>query len=231
MPYQTRSLSSLQARLADRYEHVPFWTAEEARLAINEGLRIWNLLVAQWKGRVVVPTVANQVWYQTPAGILFPLRMDIGTTPLVQTTFYDMDLGEPNWEAETTATGGSVPGTVTLWIPAGFTLFAIWPADPTGALQLSVDGIVPAPILVLPTDFLDLGDEEVHVLLGYALHVLAFKVGGPVFTDTFPLYKAFIAHAAMKNDRLLQVKAFRQLLGIQSKQDSVPGKPSSVPLT
>lgn len=228
MPYQITTLATLQARLADKWEGVPFWTAEEARLAINEGLRWWNLLVGAWKQRVVIASGANQVWYNTPATLLYPLKIDWDSAPMVQSTFGDLDLGRPKWEGETTGTTGA-PNVPTLWVPGGFTLVAIWPADASGTGSFGIDGVTPAPVLVAPTSFIDLGEEEISVLLGFALHIAAFKLGGERFAATMPYYTAFLRHAALKNARLLKVKAFRELLGRHRKEDSVPGPPEAVP--
>lgn len=228
MAYQISTLSTLQARLGEKYESVPFWTAEEGRLALNETLRMWNLLVGFWKTRVELTTVANQVWYVPPSPILYPLRVDFELAPMVQTPLFDLDLGRPLWEGETTASPDA-PQVPTLWVPAGFTLFAIWPADALGQRSLVVDGITHAPILTLPGDFIDIGEEEVNVFLGYALHILTFKVGGTRFADTIPLYKAFLQHALLRNDRLLVSKAFRALLAKSTRRDSVPGPAAVVP--
>jgi hypothetical protein len=229
MPYQITSLATLQARLADKWEGVPYWTNEEARLALNEGIRWWNLLTAYWKVRVVVVTNPLQTWYCLPTGMIYPLKLDFGSIPMVQTDYLDIDLARPNWEAETTATGGGVPNLPTLWIPGATNLFAIWPADAAGNRTIAMDGIKTAPVLQAPGDFIDLGEEAISALLGFALHVAAFKNGGERFRETLDYFKAFIALAAEENKRLLEVKAFRQLLGRMTRRDSNPGPPTSVP--
>jgi hypothetical protein len=228
MAFTTTTLAQLEARLADRYESVIFWTAEEARLAINEALRVWNLLIGYWKARVLIPTIAGQTWYPTPPRLLYPVRMDFGNAPLVLTSLFDLDMGHPSWEGETTATSGN-PASPMVWVPLGFTQFAIWPADALGQNSLVIDGVTLAPQLVLLTDYLDLGEEEIGVLLGYALHVLTWKVGGERFAATLPFYQAFLKDAMARNDRLASFKAFENLADTSGKEDSVAGPPRVVP--
>lgn len=227
MSYTQSTLHTLRPRLQDVYEGVVFWTDEEARLALNEALRWWNLFTAQWKARTTIVSVADQVWYTTPPALLLPLRIDCSSKPLVFNSIFDLDLGHPNWEGETTATSG-VPDIPTLWGRAGFTKFAIWPADHPGNRQLVFDGIAPAPVLVHDPDFVDLGDEEIHSLLCEAVHLLAFKAGSGRFADTLPLHQAFLAHAKLKNTRLFASRAFRKLLGEGTKRDSVAGPAQAV---
>lgn len=228
MPYQITTLGQLLPQLAARYESTVFWTTTEGTNAINEALRTWNVLSSFYKGRKTFTTVANRVWYPVPSGMLFPFRMDGESTPLVQTTFYDLDLGRPNWEAETTATVG-VPSLPTLWVPGGVTLFAIWPADAAGGKVFTIDGLLPAPVLVNPGDFIDLGEEEIGALLDYALHLLSFKVGGQIFADQLPRYQAFLAHVGTRNERLFSNQAFRKLLNKYTDVDSTPGPAQAVP--
>jgi hypothetical protein len=228
MAFTTSTLALLQARLADRYESTMFWTAEEGRLAINEALRVWNLLIGYWKARAQIITQPGQVWYATPAPLLYPIRMDFGNLPLVLTSFFDLDLGRPNWEGETTHTADA-PGTPFVWVPLGFSQFAIWPADAAGNNSIMIDGVQAAPQLVYPTDVLDLGEEEIGILLGYALHVLTWKVGGERFAATRPFYQAFLKDAMDRNARLASFKAFEGLVDTSGKEDSVPGPPNVVP--
>jgi hypothetical protein len=228
MPYQITTLSQLLPQLEARYESTVFWTPTEATNAINEALRTWNILVSFYKGRKTFLTVANQVWYPVPAGMLFPFRMDGVSTPLVQTTFYDLDLGRPNWEGETTATAG-VPSEPALWVPAGVTRFALWPADAIGGSLFTIDGLLPAPVLVGGGDYIDLGEEAIGALLDYALHLLSFKVGGDTFTRLIPRFQHFLAAVATRNERLFSNQAFRKLLGKYTDVDSTPGPAQAVP--
>ena len=58
MPYQAVTLATLRTRLQNRYGNVAFWSNEEARLALNEALRYWNLFTGRWRTRIVLATTA-----------------------------------------------------------------------------------------------------------------------------------------------------------------------------
>ena len=61
MTYTAITLADLKVDMAQRYDESIFWTAEEARLAINEALRDWNLLVGRWSRRLTLSTGAGTV--------------------------------------------------------------------------------------------------------------------------------------------------------------------------
>jgi hypothetical protein len=109
MPYTTYTLAALIGLLTGRWDGTPFWTGEEARLALNEGLRLWNLYTGTWTRRVVLsPTVIDQVWYAVPGTLTWAARLTINGVPLGPPVgLADLDDGRPGWEAEHTATGGA----------------------------------------------------------------------------------------------------------------------------
>jgi hypothetical protein len=214
MPFQQVTLATLQQELEDKWESVPFWTAAEATVALNEGLRLWNMFTAQWKQRITIATGAGQVWYSLPSTMIFNMRFEFDQFPVEQSTIGDLDNGRPNWEAETTATGADVPTRPSLWAPAGLNLFAIWPADNAGGGSLVVDGVRSTPVLVNPGDFVDLGQHEHHAILGYALHHAAFKEGGQRWQATMRHYQEFIKAAGDLNARLRASTFFRKIMGL-----------------
>lgn len=214
MAYTAVTLATLQSQLGDRWEDVPFWTDEEARLALNEALRVWNLLTGQWKRRVTQTTTANTVWYTLPSMIIANARVEFNGRPLEQTSLTELDNGRPNWENEKTNSGGSVPTRPALWAPAGLTLMAIWPADAAGSNSLVIDGVRATPTLARTDDYIDIGQEELNAILGYALHAVSLKAGGSIFRATLPHYKTFITAAADKNDRLRASNMYRWAMGL-----------------
>ena len=161
----------------------------------------------------MLPTVANQVWYALPSTLVFDLRATCNLRPLDPVSLFALDRFRSTWETETTASGGAVPSRPTRWLPVGLTLFAIWPADATGGNSLAIDGVRATPSLSALTDYVDLGAEEESALLGYALHVLTFKLGGARFQATFSLRQAFLQAALDQNDRLRASTYFRAALG------------------
>lgn len=230
MTYQQVTLAQLQVLLADRYENVPFWTTAEATSAINESLRLWNMLTGYWKKRETVSTVAGEHWIAVNSTLLYQLRMTWEDFPMELSSIGDLDNGRSGWEADTvggTRTDGEpLPNRPFVFAPAGLNLFAIWPADAT-AHQITVDSVRETPVLSAAGDYIDIGQEELHAILGYALHYLAFKEGGARFADTQDYYKQFIGAAAIKNAKLNASMFFRNAMGLDLNRKQ---RPMAVPL-
>lgn len=226
MPYTQFTLTELQQQLAVKWESVPFWTATESTFALNEAFRIWNMLTGVWKGSatVVTPTVSPSPWLAVPSGIMYPIRMTWASTgySLGRSSIGDLDNGRVNWEAENTATGGSVPNKVKVFAPAGLTLFAIWPYDAVGGNRINVEGVVYAPQLVNPTDTVDINNDSLQPILGYALHYAAFKEGGARWAATQGYYKEFLLAAMDQNDRLATSALFRKAAGLDINRGQRP---------
>lgn len=214
MPYQTITLTQLLARLAERYESQPFWTSDQARRAINEGLRIWSLVTGTWQTAFASTTVPNDPYQVVSGTMVKGTRVTINGQRLYLSSIYAFDHSIRNWEGTTTATAGA-PSRPMYWAPVGLTEIAIYPADATVlGLPLVVDGVRQSPILVNGGDFLDLGDEEINTLLGYALHVLAFYKGAEALAKTRPLYVAFIHAAAKRNAVFAASNLYRKMVGV-----------------
>lgn len=223
MPYQSVTLAMLKTRLAERYESSAFWTAEEARLVINEALRVWQLLTAYWKTQLSVSTPAASPWVTIPNTAFLPLRVQWGATgkSLLQGSLASFDYGRSTWEHETTATAG-LPSTPTDWAPAGARLIAIWPADNAGGNTLLVDVAATTPVLVADGDFIDISGAELNAILGFALHLLAFKEGGTRFAATIVHRVAFYNQAAELNSRLRASAFFKKFLTLDRHRYEVP---------
>jgi hypothetical protein len=125
-----------------------------------------------------------------------------------------MDYGYPGWWTQNTKTGGNVPTTPQKWLPLSLAIIAIWPADAVGGNLLTFEGIGNTPQLVNSTDFIDIGNEELNSIVGYALHTLAFKEGGARFESTLPYFVNFLQAAAGENDQLQLSAEFRHITGV-----------------
>ncbi len=204
-------------RLRDRIEGVPFWEDAEALLAFNEGLRFFNLLTAYWHGQTTLVTVANQYLYLLPTTLLYRTRLEILGLPMSPSSREDLNNGRYQWRSETTATGGDVPTRPMLWAPVSLRSFYIWPADAVGGNVITVDGVATTPVLVEDGDTIDLGDDLLNVLLGYSLHAMAFKKGGPFFAATQSYFKDFLVMAAEENDQIKTSKAYRRFMGLDHR--------------
>ena len=213
MPYTSVTLAQLRVQLAARWEGSPFWTDEEARLAINETLRVWNLLVGAWRKRVVLPTIVNSPYYTVPSSGFCVFRVAWNQHPLDLSSVADLDDGRPSWRGETTAAGGSIPTTPVVWAPLGFTRFVLWPADASLVNSLTLDLVAPAPVLIYEFSAVDLNAADLNVLLGMALRLAAFKTPGPRFTLLEGLERAFYQAAAVQSAQFRASALYRALIG------------------
>ena len=228
MAYTTVTLARLKIGMAERWDDVAFWTEEEARLAINEALREWNLLVGRWSTSVTLSTGAGTVEYATGATLLYNTRVKVNGAPLIAASTLEMDLARPSWRRETTASGGDVPTTPIHWAPISLQRIAIWPATAgIGVNNLIVSGVAATPVLVEDGDTVDLGEELHDPLLDFALHIAAFKEGGARWQATLPYLTEFLKMAAQENSLLKASKAFRRFAGLDRRRDLHPTKDES----
>jgi hypothetical protein len=233
MAYQQYTLAQLQTLLEDKWEHKPYWVTEEATLALNEGLQTWNLLTGRWKRRVILETAVAPAYawdYGLPDAITYRTRVTFNGAPLTPSAIGDLNMGRPSWQTETTLTGGDVPDRPTVWVPVSLQLIYIWPADGVGHNALTIDGVADTPVLVNPGDYVDLGEDDLSVLLGFALHVASFKKGGPWFAATFPYYQAFLKAAAAENQIITTALFYRRAMGT-AMRDLTPIQSPSVPVS
>lgn len=233
MPYQQVTLAQLKVLMTQQWDASAFWTDEEARLAINEALRLYNLFTGFWKVRIPpIVTVAGQVFYAVPGSLTVNLRMTFNLLSMTIGSLDEYDNGRPNWQAESTVDGGDVPTRPKAYIPVGLKTFAIWPRDAVGGGSLLVDGVSATPILLADGDFLDLGQEELTILLGEALHVAAFKersAGNGRWAATAIKHKAFLSACADKNKRLATNAYFRKYLGLDQEKTRRPQRRADAP--
>lgn len=184
---------------------------------------MWNGITGFWRDRITQAAVPNDNYVALPGHLAYRSRLEFNTVPLNPTSLVDLDAGRPSWEGETTATAG-VPATPRVWAPVSLDLVVIWPAPApaTSNGTLTIDGIANTPILVNDADFIDLGQEEFSQLLGYALHVAAFKYGGELFASTMPLYQAWIKAAGERNDQFKESNLYRKVLNLDWSRNEQP---------
>lgn len=225
MAYQQVQLGTLKARLADRYEGVPFWTGEEARRALNEGLKIWSAATGFWRTILLTNTVPNDPFVAVPGTLVQGTQIAWNEIPLEPASLFDFAYALKNWRYTTTATAGA-PARPVYWARVSLSLFVIYPADAYasvgGTRSLSINGIRNTPILVNDGDYVDLGQEQLGVLLGYAQHVLAFKVGGQTLVDSYPGWRAFLGAAGAMNKQFAASIFYRRLLGLDQLRRETP---------
>lgn len=228
--YQNLTLSDLESQLAERYNHRPFWTEPAARRAINESLRIYNVLTGRWHLRTPVLTSPADPYVALQGSTVKPLRVLNGTTPLAQTSEVALDHRFPNWEG--------VAGTPTYWAPITLTTIAIYPV-PASQMTLTIDVYAPAPIFPAgSTIALNLGSEELSTLLGYAFHVLSQSQGEAALKATLPQYQAMLQAGALVNTHLAASSFYRKVMGLDRSRylapaarpnEAAPAPPAGVP--
>src|SRR5712691_13568740 len=115
MPFTVSSLADLKVSLNQRVDSSLFFAPEEARLALNEALRDWNLLTGRWRRRLTLSTLAPVAGapitdYALGATMTYGMRVALSSgQPVIPTSQLELDLARPTWRRETTASGGDVP--------------------------------------------------------------------------------------------------------------------------
>ena len=145
--------------------------------------------------------------------------------PLEPISLADLDYALGSWRNTTTATTGA-PSRPVYWAKISLSLFAIYPADAyasvAGTHALLVQGIRQTPILVNDVDYVDLGQEQFDLLLGYAQHVLAFKVGGQHLVASYPAWLAFLRAMTAENRQFAASAFYRKLQGLDQQRRLLP---------
>src|SRR5207302_1240018 len=128
MAYAAVTLEDLHKALTAKRDGILQWTAEEERLAINEVLRLWNLLTGRWRRRAAQNTGIGTVEYVLPSTMVYGMRVVANGAPLTIGSLTELDLMRSTWRSETVASGGDVPNVPIIWAPISLTRIAIWPA-------------------------------------------------------------------------------------------------------
>lgn len=221
MAYASISRATLRARLQDRFDGTPFWSDPEANDAINEALRWFNLYTGYWRGSVqVVPGVGGR-FLAVGATLTYRTRVTRSGKALTRKSIVELYRQRTNWRTQTTSDGGDVPTTIQEWAPVGLATIAIWPADGPGGTTLTIDAVKITPILTADGNFVDLGTEELNLILGECLWILGFK--RPSLLETLkPLHQAFLEGCLERNEQLRASAFFREALGLPQQQRLVP---------
>ena len=222
MPYTETTLAAFRDLLTSRWDGSAFWSDEEARLAINEVLRDWNLLTGRWRQRVTFPTLSGNPSITIATSIVYGMRVRTPAgQPVWPTSIVELDLMRPTWRLEITTSGGAVPTRPTYWAPESLQRIVIWPATAADS-TIDLDGVADTPVLVQDADYADVGGEILDILADAALHVAAFKEGGPRWRQTRPYWQAFLQAAAEENTRLKASQTFKRIAGLDRRRDLHP---------
>ncbi len=209
MPFTTYTLADLRTQLAFRWDSSPFWTQSDADRAINESLLLWNALTGYWKQRITVTIPANDPYATVPGTMVQHTAVSIGGLALSKSSLFGLSMAQPNWRRETIAQAG-LPTLPQVWAAISLNAFVIWPAMDVDA-TVTVDGIRQTPRLVNAGDFLDIGDDTVNTLLGYALHVAALKAPASLSQRTQGYLIDFLGEAADQNESLRATDWYKRI--------------------
>ena len=221
MAYASVTRAVLRARLQDRYDGVPYWSATEANDALNEALRQFNLYTGYWRGSATVNTVANDPFLAVSNTLTRATRIYRSGQALTRKSIVELYRQRRNWRTQTTASGAGVPTVVSDWAPIGLTGFAIWPADAAGGLTLTVDAVKITPILTADGQFVDVGEEELDLLLDEALWILTFKMPSEREAQR-RRHESFLQGCLDRNEQLRASSYFREVLGLDQEQRLEP---------
>lgn len=202
----TFNLTDLQTKVYNRLENnTDFYTITEVTRAINDAVKVANLFSGFIQATLPVPggTVANQVDYATPTGLIFPLRVTIGGQVIDKRSWTSMGQASSSWRLDTTANTGIA---VSIWVPAGVTMFALNPADSTGGQVIGVTGVAEPTPLVGGADIVQIPNEFVDIVMDLASHILPLKEGGLIFSQAANLYVMFLSR--MKKFKFYQTMRY-----------------------
>lgn len=227
MAYASITRATLRARLQDRYTSDPFWSATEANDAINEALRQFNLYTGYWRGTTTATTTINSPFVTVPGTLTYRTRVTRAGATLTRKSIVELYRSRKNWRTQTTASGSPVPATIREWAPIGLGSIAIWPTDAVGGTTLTFDGVKLTPTLTADGNFLDLGDEELKVILDECLYILSFKRPS-ILAQMKPKHQQFLQACLERNDQLRASAYYRKVLGLDHQQRLVPSKVEKV---
>ena len=176
------TLASLESKcLGGLDNNTAEYPLTEVDFVINEVIRLVALFTGFYKATVQVPgySVAKQLVYNTPPGILAANVISFEGRQLQKISLKRLARERRNWATDTTDS----KGRVEFWAPVGASKFVISPIDSQGGRDISVTGMAEPPLLVDPDDVMTLENEYVELIPEYAVHRLLLKEGGKAFAD------------------------------------------------
>lgn len=120
-------------------------------------------------------------------------RVQINGNLIPLDTIWNLDAAIPQWMNLTSTPTYSA----TSW-----DLLCLAPLAGSVPCSVLCDVVRSAPVPLKPTDYIQLGREELSYLTDYVRHILTFKMGGAEFGATFPLFDNFLAGAKQRNQLL-----------------------------
>lgn len=196
------TLGDLEFRVYSRLDgNTSLYTAAEVIGAINEQIAMVNWATGIIQNSATIYSVSNRVWYWTPAPILIPLRVQFEDRVLEPVDYDTIGCGVPRWTKITTAETQSPPAN---WVPVGFRIFGIHPADASGGALIQVTGVAAPPVLSLSTDSISISNEYADTISALAAQVLQLKESAVTFAQASLYYQDYLA-------KLKRLRAWRAM--------------------
>jgi len=104
---------------------------------------------------------------------------------------------------------GTPAGQPTDCYIAGLNLLGFETPD-AGSYTIGATVVENAPVPSAGTDYLQVGRDSYEVVLDYAQHLAALKLGGEEFQKTLPLFQNFLAFAGTFNAKLRELGFFQR---------------------
>jgi len=118
----------------------------------------------------------------------------VASVPIPLTTMQRMDEMLPRWQNSS--------GVPTCAAIEGLNQLALYPV-PDGAYSIEVELLDGAVLPSADSDYLQVSRDELDVVLDYAQHLAAFKLGGMEWQSTLPAYQRLMQAASRRNERLM----------------------------
>lgn len=215
------TLAELRALLRERIGAAEgqalFWTDYDLDVRIREATRTWNLLTGYWRGRVVVATVASSAFLTLPATLTWAARVEWLGIPLEPVSLRALDDAVSGWQSST-------PGTPLYWAPISPRRIALAPRPATAQTSLVVDGVLRTPRLLTDDATVDLASNLVPMLLDYAKHLGAFRLGGDVWAMSQAARGTFWRAAADQNRLLGATSLYHRVIGLREDSRQTPSR-------
>ena len=141
------------------------------------------------------------------------LAMRIDNVPLEVDAVTNGDQYDTRWQAHAT----NPPRRA---YQAGLNLVALAPA-PWNPYSVTATVVQNAPLPSGPSDYVQLSQDVLDVLIDYAQHLAAFKMGGAEFASTMPMLDRFMREAMVYNSKLSEMGEYTAfLLGLSNRNEA-----------
>jgi hypothetical protein len=140
------------------------------------------------------------------------LAMRIGNVPMQIDAVRGADLYQTTWQAAPT-------GTPETALQAGLNKVALSPAANAGPYSLTATVVRNAPVPSVDGDSLQVSRDDIDVILDYAQHLAAFKMGGQEFLATVPLLQRFMKKAEVYGLKLAELGEYTSVIYALSQRE------------